>query len=155
MAKKTHCSKKENKSYLFSKKSSFFLSSIVLALLPKCPFCIMAYSSTALLCSAKNGISESTQTNSSSLTILITLFFCLTTFLSIYLIKRKSKEKSDLFFTLVGISIIMYSVSYSGGSYLYYLGIAFVFYSIWGKTNFYQFINRINRKKGNLKNEII
>lgn len=105
-------------------------SGIILAILPKCPFCIMAFTSTAMLC-GEGAIIEDVITHNSAFTILITGFFGLIT-LGAILGKRKGKKTGYAFsIALLGIAMIMYSVARSGGQSLYYAGLIFVFIGVW------------------------
>ena len=65
---------KKRKRSLKERNRRGILSTFLLIVLPKCPFCVMAYSGTLILC-GKTGIVSAEVTPSSSTTIFVTLFF--------------------------------------------------------------------------------
>jgi len=103
---------------------------ILLVILPKCPFCIMAFTGTALLCS-EGAIVETTRTHNNGLTILITALLCLLTALAIGLKKRGQRTWYALGIAGMGMSALMYSVIRGGGQSLYYAGVLLVFIAVW------------------------
>jgi len=105
------------------------LTTIFLVLLPKCPFCLMAFSSTVILCGKVGGSSD--LTHSSPTTIVITAFFCCIALLGIILNYRDKRTKYSLLLAVAGCFLIMYSVSAGGGLALYYAGVILVFIGAW------------------------
>jgi hypothetical protein len=122
----TSCRKKDR----VSKKSFGLLGSLLLALLPKCPFCIMAYSGTLMLC-GKDTVSESHYTSTSTATIILTSFFCLLTLLSIYFNKRGSRTRYALLISTIGTCFVISSTLFYGGWGLYYTGVGIIFTGVW------------------------
>ena len=106
------------------------LTGLLLVILPKCPFCIMAFTGTALLC-GEGTIIESTVTHNSILTIIITALLCLVTLAGILLNRRGVRTYYALALALAGMTMIMYSVIRDGGQTLYYSGILGVFTGVW------------------------
>jgi CDP-diglyceride synthetase len=127
------------------KKQFGLLTTMILVILPKCPFCVMAYSGTILLCGKAGGVSE--LASSSSTTIFITLFFCLLVLLSIFFNYRDARTKYALLLAVAGSAMIMYSVSVSGGLSLYYTGVIFVFVGVWLNASLLYIISRITGRK--------
>ena len=113
------------------KKPVGLLTTIFLILLPKCPFCLMAFSSTVILCGEAGGVSEITNSYSSATTFFITSFFCVTVLLSILLNYRDIRTKYALLMAATGCLLIMCTVSVGGGLPLYYAGVMFVFIGVW------------------------
>jgi hypothetical protein len=112
------------------KKNYNFLTGILLAILPKCPFCVMAYSSTVFLC-GKDTLIENHYNYSSPLSILITAFFCSLIIFGLLLNFRGIRTKYALALAGSGILMIMHSMISSGGQQLYYSGVALVFIAVW------------------------
>jgi cation transporter-like permease len=112
------------------KKKFSFLAGLLLALLPKCPFCIMAFTSTAILC-GKGTLIESQSTHQSLLTISLSAVCCLIIIASIGMNFRGTRTKYALCFASLGIVLILYSVISGGGQALYYLGVSVVFVAVW------------------------
>ena len=123
----TNCSSCDTPSPKASKHGYGLMTGLLLALLPKCPFCIMAFTGTALLC-GEGSVVEMSRTHNSLLTIVITGFLCLVTFIGIALNRRGNRTLYALAIAAAGISMIMYSVIRSGGQPLYYSGISIVFF---------------------------
>lgn len=109
---------------------------LLFGILPKCPFCILAYTSTALMCS--NGVvSEgSSITFHSSITIGISLFTSLLVLLGIVLNWRDRRTYLALFLAISGVSMVLFSVIKSGGAPLYYAGVVLVFVGVWVNGSF-------------------
>jgi hypothetical protein len=129
-------SKSKGKAYF-----SFF-NFFVLAILPKCPFCIMAYTSTAVLCSNK----VIHETSNSPFTISITLVFIGLVFLSFY---KNYKDQRTIFAAMlsaVASIFILYSVIKDGGNPLYYSGIALLFLGIWINGSLVNILKTISNK---------
>ena len=106
------------------------LTGLMLVILPKCPFCIMAFTGTALLC-GEGTIIESSVTHNSTLTIIITSMLCITTLAGIILNRRGMRTVYSTILAAVGMTMIMYSVVLDGGQTLYYAGILLVFIAVW------------------------
>jgi hypothetical protein len=117
------------------------MTGLLLALLPKCPFCIMAFTGTALLC-GEGSVIEISNTHNSLLTIVITGVLCLLTFIGIALNKRGSRTLYALALAASGIALIMFSVIRSGGQPLYYSGISLVFFGVWLNGSFLWFVKK-------------
>jgi hypothetical protein len=124
------------------KKHVGLFTGIMLALLPKCPFCFMAFSSTMILC--ENGISGvSSHTFASTTTLFFTAFFCLVTLLSILLNFRDARTKYALLVATLGTLLLVLSVTVGGGLLLYYLGVLVVFSGVWLNGSLLFFVGRI------------
>ena len=134
---------KKRKSVSENKKQAGLLITIFLILLPKCPFCLMAFSSTVILCGKAGGISEMTNSSSSATSIFITSFFCVSVLLSILLNYRDIRTKYALLLASTGCLLIMCSVSVGGGLPLYYAGVVFVFIGVWLNASLLYIIRKV------------
>jgi hypothetical protein len=112
------------------KKKFSFIAGVLLALLPKCPFCIMAYSGTVMLCGRDTFI-ESRYNHYSTVSVFITALFCTLIIAGIILNYRDQRTKYALILSGMGILMILNSVIRNGGQELYYLGVSVVFLAIW------------------------
>lgn len=121
-----HCPKRD---FSTSKKMGT-ASWLLLALLPKCPFCIMAFTSTALLC-GEGAMQEVSMTHNSILTISITSLLVLVTLSSVLFNYKGKATLWALSLILPGLSLVMYSVVRDGGQFLYYTGTVLMFAGVW------------------------
>jgi hypothetical protein len=124
------------------KKQLGFLPGILLALIPKCPFCFMAYSSTMFLC-GEDGTHLSQRTFGSPATLNLTLFFCVLTILCILLNYRDSRTKYAIALATAGAVLIILSVTTAGGLPLYYFGVFLIFSGVWLNASLLYFIRKI------------
>ena len=136
---------KKGKAVSGGRKHAGLLTTILLIVLPKCPFCLLAFSSTIILCGKAGGASE--LTHSSSTTILITAFFCFTALLSIILNYRDKRTIYSFMLAAAGCSLIMYSVCAGGGLPLYYSGVVLVFIGVWLNASLLYIVKKISGKR--------
>lgn len=137
---------KKQKTVSGAKKQVGLLTTILLIILPKCPFCLMAYSSTLMLCGEAGVVSDQI-THTSSITIFILSLLCFVVLLSILLNYQGARTIYALLLTATGCFLIFYSACIRGGLPLYYSGISFLFIAMWLNANLQFLINRIIRKK--------
>lgn len=130
----SHCQTNESRKGV----GTGLLTSLLLAILPKCPFCVMAFSSTAMLC-GEGIVMEVSSIHNSTLTIVITAILGLITILSVVLNPRGPRTILAILFSLVGISMILFSVWRSGGQPLYYAGLVIVFIGVWMNGSLFWF----------------
>lgn len=134
-----NCNKKLNSQ---TQKNLGILSWILLAILPKCPFCILAYTSTAVLC-GKNTLMETQHTNNSIPTVLITSFFCSLILISLLLNFRGKRTKYALALAGLGVLMILISVILRGGEELYFIGVLIVSVAIWLNGSLISIVRKI------------
>jgi hypothetical protein len=134
------CSKKQAS----PKKNYGVWVGLLLAVLPKCPFCIMAYSGTIMLC-GKDAVTITTHTNTSLVTTLLTSVFCLLSIIGIYLNNRGARTKYALFTAIAGTIMVLTSVLWYGGLELYYSGVALIFAGVWLNGSLLYFVNKANQ----------
>ena len=131
-----------------NKKPVGLLTTILLVLLPKCPFCLMAFSSTVILCGEAGTLSELSHSSSSAATIFITSFFCVSVLLSIFFNYRDIRTRYALLLAAAGCILIMYSICVGGGLPLYYAGVVLVFIGVWLNASLLYIIRKImDRRK--------
>jgi hypothetical protein len=138
----TDCSSCDTPSPKASKQGYGLMTGLLLALLPKCPFCVMAFTGTALLC-GEGSVVEISRTHNSLLTIVITGVLCLVTCIGIALNRRGNRTLYALAIAAAGVAMIMFSVIRSGGQPLYYGGISIVFFAVWLNGSFLWFVRKI------------
>lgn len=115
--------------------SASLVGNLLLVLMPKCSFCVMAYTSTALLCTKDETVVASSL-HASPLTISITVVLCLLILGGIFLNRRGTRTRYALSIALAGMAMMLASVAWGGGEALYYAGNATVFAGIWVNGSF-------------------
>lgn len=140
IAQKTNCKwcKKTNAP---AKRNLGLWAGLMLAILPKCPFCVMAYTGTLALCS-KDSVQVLDHTFSSTATILFTSLFSLLTLAAIYLNKRGSRTRVALMISTSGTVMVICSAAFYGGMALYYTGVATIFAGAWLNGSLLYFIKK-------------
>jgi hypothetical protein len=103
------------------KQAAGMWSGLLLFLIPKCPFCFMAFSSVLVFC-GENGTGHSTRNFYSATTLILTAIFCATALLSIILYYRPERGKYALLLAVPGMITLIFSVTAGGGISLYYTG---------------------------------
>ena len=111
--KKTTC--KKNCKSLPVKKFSSWLPALFIAIIPKCPFCIMAYSGAITLCTGTKMYPHA-DTTTSYISIGLAAFVIL----SIIFNYKGPKTKYALFITSIGTLLLLTSQFYWISEYLYY-----------------------------------
>jgi hypothetical protein len=127
---KKYCRKYHKELPPATKKKYGFFAGLLLVVLPKCPFCIMAYTSTVVLC-GKDRLIESQQHNYSVLSLVITAFFCSLIIAGLLFNFRGTRTKYALAIAGAGILVVLNSVIRNGGQELYYFGLSVIFIAIW------------------------
>ena len=108
-----------------------FLGSLLVILLPKCPFCIMAYTSAITVCGAKSMSSYSPQWTS-----WISICLATATFLIVAYNFKGKKTIVACATILAGIFLIVQSELYTGLLGGYYWGSALLVAGVWVNGNF-------------------
>lgn len=125
------------------------LSGLLIALLPKCPFCIMAYSGAMSLCSGKMLFP-----NANTYSGYVIIGLALVVLLGIMLNFKGKRTWMAGAITSVGIILLIISQFYSISEQLYYVAVGFLFFGIWYNGSFQYFyrkyfqnrFNKINSK---------
>lgn len=116
------------------------LSGILLLLIPKCPFCFMAYSSIMVFCGQMGAEAPSSRTFYSVSTMILTAVFCLTALLSILIYYRPVHGKYALLLAIPGIIALILSVTTIGGMQLYYFGASLVLAGLLRNSGLWTFV---------------
>jgi hypothetical protein len=142
---------KNSSKKVLSQKQTGVVAGILLALLPKCPFCYMAFSGTLMLCG--NGSGMFTRTFSSLPTQIFSVTFCLLILLFIILNFRDKRTLYAIALAVVGSAMVIYSTTIAGGLMLYYSGVVMIFFSVWLNASLLYLINRITKLCTDLRKE--
>ena len=137
---------KKNKRKIQTQGLGFF-TALMVALVPKCPLCIMAYSSAITLCSGKT-VFDSEPTISSYLSIVLALSVV------IFLLLNYKRNKTPLAILFAGTGIVCLFLSewIIGEVAIYYIGTALLFFGVWYNASFLYFFNKIKKSKSNKNN---
>lgn len=142
LCKEKYCAKFNKYSLPRDNKKIGLSSGLLLAILPKCPFCFMAFSSTVVLC-GEAGTFTATDTHSSLTTFLLSVLFCGITLVSMLLNYHNNRTKFAMLLALAGSSFILFSVTKGGGFALYYCGVAVIFFAVWLNGSVRSFFGKI------------
>ncbi len=112
------------------RKYASWIPGFLLIVLPKCPFCFMAFSSTMLLC-GEGATMVSERIHQSPVTIILSILFCLAAIAGIILVKRDIRTFYALILALAGSAMVITSVVWGGGMPLYYAGAGIIFLGVW------------------------
>ena len=123
------------------------LTTALLVLLPKCPFCVMAFSSTIILCGTAGGVTEQTHSYLSTAIIVISSFLCLSVLLSIAFNYRDARTKYALILAVVGCFLVIYSVCIGGGKSVYFSGLFLIFIGVWLNASLLYIIGKITGRR--------
>lgn len=123
-------------------------SSLLLLLIPKCPFCFVAFSSALLIC-GDQGIEHSSRYFYSDITLILTALFTTAALLNILFNYRRGKSLYSLIVAGLGSIAIILSVTIGGGLPLYYSGTFLVLSGVLWNTGLWSLVGRVRslRKK--------
>ncbi len=136
-----------------SKKAGLF-TGLLLVLLPKCPLCIIAYSSTIMLCGKETSI-ISTGIQSSLLSTGITIFFCLVILASLFFNYRDDRSKYALALAFTGSILLVASTIWAIGPIMYYTGTAIIFAGVWLNGSMFYVLNKLKNFLIKLENRLM
>lgn len=132
-----------------------FFSGLLLALLPKCPLCFMAFSGTMLLCDQAGSMSE-ISAHSSLILFSLSAFFCGITFAGILFNYHGNRTAYALLMALAGTVCILFSIVFGGSFPLYYSGVAFMFCGVCLNSRVHFLIIKIvSYLSGSIRNQIV
>lgn len=121
-----------------AKRSAFpILTGILIALLPKCPFCILAYSSAITLCSGARWYNHSP-----GWTSWISIGLLVITLLMILLNYRGKRTVFAAAMVLAGSFLIIRTELLTGDLTIYYYGVFMLLTGVWINASFYYFLRR-------------
>ena len=117
-------------------------SGLLLLLIPKCPFCFLAFSSALLACSDQ-GIEHSSRFFYSNITLILTTVFSLAALFSILLNYRRGRGHYAFLLAGLGNIAILLSVTTGGGITMYYCGTFLVLAGVLLTTGLWFLVVRI------------
>jgi cation transport ATPase len=120
-----------------------FLPGILMAIIPKCPFCILSYTSAITVCSAKNMSGYA-----SHWTSWISIAFALITFMITAYNYKGWKTQIALLLISAGCVLVIYSELFSGLLQPYYWGCSLLIIGIWLNGSLLYFVRKL-LKMGN------
>ena len=131
-----HCACKSHYKVRIKNPHYPFLSGLLIAILPKCPFCVMAYTSAITVCSAKSIAAVYSPGWTSYIPIALAI-------LTLCIVAWNHKGKKTIaacFLILAGILFIAQSELFSGELTSYYWGCALLFSGVWVNGNLSYFV---------------
>ena len=108
-----------------------WLPAVAVAVLPKCPFCLMAYSGAVSLCSG-----NMLYPNAGSIMSYVTIALALVVMGSIVFNQKGTKTWIALLLALAGIAFLVLGQFYFISSVNYYIGVMLLFFGIWLNGSF-------------------
>ena len=117
----------KTKTTLFNKRNIYsFLPGIIVVLIPKCPFCILTYTSAITLCSSKSFSAHAPQW-----TIWISVSLSLLTLLITLYNYKGSRTLLAAFLILLGTTFIIYAELFISMMSIYYWGCSILILGVW------------------------
>jgi hypothetical protein len=129
------------------KKYAGWISGFLIIILPKCPFCFMAFTSTMLLC-GEGSTMVSERIYQSSSTIFLSGNFCLAAVSGILWVRRDIRTIYALLLALAGSAMVMTSVVWGGGIPLYYAGASIIFLGVWLNSSLLFLLHKMGISSG-------
>lgn len=117
------------------------LAGLLIAILPKCPFCILAYSSAATLCSGAK-IYNHSPAWTSWISIALAAFILL----SLLWNYKGYRTLLAAGLAFLGSALVLSSELYTGELATYYLGAALLLFGIWVNGSFRYFFSVIKQQ---------
>ncbi len=134
--KHKHCACKTHNKVRIKNPHYPFLSSLLIALLPKCPFCVMAYTGAITVCGAKTLAAVYSPEWTSAIPISLSI-------LTLGIVAWNYKGRKTIaacFFIAMGILLIVQSELFSGAIASYYWGCALLFLGVWANGSLSYFV---------------
>ena len=132
------CSCKVQKRRVAKRSGWTVLMGILIAVLPKCPFCILAYSSAITMCGVNRHTPEWTSWISIALAALTLLFILLN--------NRGARTILASILVVIGSGFILSSELVSGSMEAYYWGVGFLLAGVWTNASLYYFLRKLKEK---------
>lgn len=122
------------------RKSVSLWSGLFLILLPKCPFCVIAYSGTIALCG--NGPSAAPNAHENQLALALSVMLSLIIAAAIALNYRGWRTWMALGLAFTGMLVLNGSILKPAGYFCYYTGVVILFSGVWLNGSLLYLINR-------------
>jgi len=114
-----------------------FLSSLMIMILPKCAFCVMAYSSAIAMCGGPDMyLKENNWASYIPLGLSVIIISML------FLNWRGSRTKYALTIAIIGFGFILLTHQLFFDSFYYYIGAGLLFFGIWFNGSFYSILSK-------------
>ena len=115
-----------------------WLPGFIIAVLPKCPFCLMAYSGAVTLCSG-----HTLYPNAGSYSAYIILGLSVFILVSLVFNNKGLRTVISFLISIIGIASLMLSQFILMSSTLYYIGVGILVCGIWYNGSFFYFYNKL------------
>jgi hypothetical protein len=136
------CKKKANINKPFSQQKLPFLLSLLIAILPKCPFCIFGYTSVMAMCSGTTIESHKAGNTVAYVPLLLATFVVV----SLLMNYKGIKTWYSLGLALLGTLLINWSALWTGNLMAYFIGAFCLFLSIFINGSFAFFWRNLKQK---------
>lgn len=133
-----NCSNNQKCKSFFRSKNLSWVPGIIIALIPKCPFCIMAYSGAVTLCSG-----NTLYPNAGGLETYVSIGLGIFILISISFNYKGKQTKVSLLFSLLGLLCLIISQTILIDQILFYTAVTLLLFGIWYNGSFLYFYNRI------------
>jgi hypothetical protein len=115
-----------------------WLPASLIAILPKCPFCIMAYSGAIPLCSG-----SAVYPNDGNLPFILSMVFAAMVLFGILLNRKGQRTAVATIIAVVGIILLAISQTVLPSMTMYYISVFTMFFGIWYNGSFSYFFKKI------------
>ena len=132
-----NCTCKKERSRRITSSWLSMLGAFFIALLPKCPFCILAYSSAITLCSGKTLYCHDPAWSS-----YISIFLALFTLIIVLYNYKGTKTLIAASLVVIGSCFLFISEMYTGELSHYYIGTSFLMGGVWLNANLMYFYRK-------------
>jgi len=138
------CSRANNKCTTVTRSNGrlSWIPAVLIAILPKCPFCVMAYSGAMSLCSGRM-----LYPNAGGWSGYVTVGVAALVLISILINRRDGRTHIAALIALLGISLLAYSQFVVMSSIIYYLAVSILFFGIWYNGSFLHFYHTYFKKR--------
>lgn len=119
---------------------------VIVAVMPKCGFCILAYSGTMAMCGAGLATESYHQTSSRTALIVVTIFG-LITLISVLINRRGFRTFLALILVTSGLCLTTLSMMKGGGSVAFYSGAVLMLLGVWTNSSLISMIRQFSSKQ--------
>lgn len=108
------------------------LTGILIAILPKCPFCILAYSSAITMCGSAGAV----ETTTAPWVLYVSLGLILLTCIFLFLNHRGTRTNYAIALVVIGGGFILSNNLLQAQNLFYYIGSFFLLFGVWVNGSF-------------------